>query len=501
VSTEREVKLGVWPGFTMPDLGDATAGATTSELPAQRLEATYHDTATLSLARMGITLRHRTGDTGGDVWTLKLPTDRRTRLLVRDEIDVPGDATAIPSELVDRVVAWTRAARLEPVARLQTTRQRLAVCSGEGVALAEVVDDEVSVLERRRVALRFREVEVELAPDADEAILDSIVSRLRNAGAGPPDPTPKVIRALGPRATTPPDFAVPALPRVPSGADLVRVGIASGVDRLLRHDAGVRLDADVESVHQARVATRRLRSDLRTLSPLVDQTWRAGLEDQLEWLASLLGAVRDADVLQARLRAEIAALGSDDPDAGDQVLAVLAAEREHALAELQRAMRSKRYVHLLDSLVHATSAPHLTTVATRDASEVAPELASVPWRSLAKAAARAGRDPSDETLHAIRKRAKRARYAAELSAHVVGKPATRFAKAVARVQEVLGEHQDATVEREWLCDNVDRLAPRAALLAGRLVARADDASIASRAQWRDAWQRVDEGKVSAWLSR
>src|SRR5256885_7458219 len=65
------------------------------------------------------------------------------------------------------------------------------------------VDDEVSVRDGRRVAARFREIEVEV-PDG-QAALDPLVSRLRGAGAGAPDPTPKHVRALGPRAMEPPD--------------------------------------------------------------------------------------------------------------------------------------------------------------------------------------------------------------------------------------------------------------------------------------------------------
>jgi len=53
--------------------------------------------------------------------------------------------------------------------------------------------------------------------------------------------------------------------------------------------------------------------------------------------------------------------------------------------------------------------------------------------------------PSDETLHEIRIKGKRARYAAELVQAIVGKPAERFIAKVKELQDVLGEHQDALV--------------------------------------------------------
>jgi CHAD domain-containing protein len=42
-------------------------------------------------------------------------------------------------------------------------------------------------------------------------------------------------------------------------------------------------------VHQARVATRRVRSTLRTFSKLLDEEWTDRLRADLKWLADLLG--------------------------------------------------------------------------------------------------------------------------------------------------------------------------------------------------------------------
>jgi CHAD domain-containing protein len=501
VTVEREVKLGVWPGFSLPDLSDLAEDIRIEHAAELRLEATYHDTADLRLARWGITLRHRTGEGDGeDGWTLKLPKSGTGSVLVRDEIVVDGGPKVVPDRVVDHVAAWIRSAELQPVARMQTVRRTTRVLGPDGKALAEVVDDEVSVLDGRHVALRFREVEVELGDDADESLIDELVARLRAAGAGAPDPTPKVVRALGPRALSPPELVVPEIAKDATAADVLRGGIASAVLRVLEHDAPVRLSDEPEAVHQARVGTRRLRSDLRTFGPLLDDGWVERLRTELAWYADLLGAVRDADVLLARLTADIATLDERDARPGAALVERLRGQRREARAALLAGMRTDRYRALLDSLVDAAVDPRVLADGAAPARDVLPTLASRPWRALAKSVRRAGREPEDAVLHGIRIRAKRARYAADVAALVVGKPATRFAGAVAAVQDVLGAHQDACVRRAWLRAAALAASPDSALVAGQLIAMADADADARRADWHKAWKTANEGRLRAWLT-
>jgi inorganic triphosphatase YgiF len=271
---EREVKLGAGPAFHLPDLSGVVDGVTITAPESVRLETVYFDTADLRLARWGVSLRHR----AGEGWTLKLPpihasTDgEAARLLERDELNFQGGAKKPPAAAVAVVRAYVRTAELVPVARLSTVRRRVRLLNASGARLAEVVDDEVSVRDGRRVAARFREIEVEVAGDAD-AIVAPLVARLRGAGAGAPDPTPKHIRALGPRAMEPPEVAPLVVEAESPAREVIRSVIAQSVAALLYHDPLVRTSGDPEAVHQARVATRKLRSHLRTFGPLLDPEW------------------------------------------------------------------------------------------------------------------------------------------------------------------------------------------------------------------------------------
>ena len=62
-------------------------------------------------------------------------------------------------------------------------------------------------------------------------------------------------------------YDIPEVDADASVQELLRHDLAGGTLRLFRHEAGVRTGEDPEAVHQARVATRRVRSTLRTSSP------------------------------------------------------------------------------------------------------------------------------------------------------------------------------------------------------------------------------------------
>src|SRR5436305_14018460 len=100
--------------------------------------------------------------------------------------------------------------------------------------------------------------------------MNTVAERLLAAGALRDDVGPKLVHALGPRAAGSPEVPPVRLHPGSQAGDAVRAALAAGVSRLLRHDPGVRVGDDPEDVHQARVATRRLRADLRTFRGLLD---------------------------------------------------------------------------------------------------------------------------------------------------------------------------------------------------------------------------------------
>jgi CHAD domain-containing protein len=460
VPQEEERKFDVDPSFRLPDLGSVAADVIRK--PAKTLVATYYDTADLRLARAGASLRHRTGD---DLpWTVKLATDVPG---VRQEVSRPGPPKKAPPELVWLVASLTRGAPVAPVAVLRSRRTAYELFNARGRLLAEVVDDRVTT-----DALRFREIEVE-RKNGSSKLLSTVERHLVEAGARPAAFASKLARALGEPALKPPD-AVP--PSEDLDGDVVTRAVRAGVKRLLDHDPLVRLDEPLPdgdtAVHQMRVACRRLRSDLRTFGSLVRQGWAKPLRDELGWLAGLLGAARDAEVLRNRLRRTASAdpLTTMDTVAIERIDAVLARRQAEALRVLGESLRSGRYLALVDALVTATQAPPLKKGTLEG-------LANEPTKRVSQAMAKLSEEGPDADWHRVRILAKRARYAAEAQAG--HKDPT--ARALAALQDLLGEHQDAAVAAEtWLSFGVE---PALAVTAGRLYERERAAIRHTRAEF------------------
>src|SRR5207247_10444712 len=153
-------------------------------------------------------------------------------------------------------------------------------------------------------------------------------------GAADDDESSELTRALGPRASAPPEVVPILLTSSATACNLLQHAIAVSVASLMRHDPGVRLGDDPEDVHRARVATRRLRSQLRTFRTLLDTEWANALREDLRWLGSGLGSVRDRQVMAQRVRSRSSALAEDDAATLADLAAELQAEGEEARARL-----------------------------------------------------------------------------------------------------------------------------------------------------------------------
>src|SRR5438093_2600114 len=453
--SEYERKLDAPAGFRLPPLGGRP-------LTPRVFTSVYYDVPGESLADGGITLRRRT-ENGSGVWQLKLPADDS-----RLELEAEGGPGQPPEELLALLHAHLRRGPLERVAELRTHR------SGELVdrngTTAEVTADEVTVLDSGDAGNHFVEVEIELRDGSPDG-LDEIAGELVSAGAEPGKGLPKLFRALGRTSAYGPS---------PRSFEELRGRLRDQLREIERHDPGTRLGRDPDSLHDMRVGVRRLRALLRAGRELV-ATDTGELDDRLKELGRVLGEVRDLDVLLARLDAEAAELDRDDVERAGSLLATLRTERSCSRSRLLAALRSDEYLALLDD-----TAQTIDELEPSGSAVTLDELADEAFARLRKAVRKLPDAPANEELHAVRKKGKRARYAAELAGWK--KPVKRAKK----LQDVLGEHQDAVITAARLRELVAGSAPEQALVAGRLVEREEERRLQARKAWPKAWQKLRE---------
>ncbi|MFG2822171.1 CHAD domain-containing protein [Kitasatospora sp. NPDC048365] len=230
-----------------------------------------------------------------------------------------------------------------------------------------------------------------------------------------------------------------------TAGELLAARIREQAARVLDLEAAVRAD-EADSVHQLRVAARRLRSALRSYRDLLDGD-RGATVQRLREVGAALGGARDGEVLAERLLAQARELPADG--GRDAVLADLTRwsarqsvdSRPQVLAELG----GERWRDLTRELAELAEDPGLSKRARQPAGPEATRVLRREWRRTAarvEAALAAGPDGATEgALHEARKAAKRARYAGE----AVGEPAAGFTARMKTLQDLLGRHQDAAV--------------------------------------------------------
>ena len=215
-------------------------------------------------------------------------------------------------------------------------------------------------------------------------------------------------------------------------------------------------DGGPEPVHQMRVATRRLRSALSVFRRAAESPSVADVDAGLKALGAALGPARDWDVFNAGIGAEIGRAFDPEQPEGKAVARLLAAterQRQAGYESLRRFVAEPEFRRLgirLAALAAGRSWEREIHESARAITEM--DLHDFAAMVLTRRWKRMFRDGEDiehletETLHEIRLRAKRLRYAAEFFAAIFPQKATRrFIERLSDLQEQLGMLNDGAV--------------------------------------------------------
>ena len=284
---------------------------------------------------------------------------------------------------------------------------------------------------------------------------------------------------------------------VPSSSDPAVKAAAAAIASQLRamtaeHDKAV--TGEVEAIHRLRVATRRLRAGLRLLREVAPDDEAQSAADELGWLCGAIGAVRDLDVLAQLLQERATHLEADFIRAlaplSDTIRRQRAIEQERLVAALD-SERCRGLVQRLSATAPEPAADSVTLGAVT-ARLVRPQL-----RAMLRAGAGLDEASPPETLHRLRVRVKKLRYALEPLRAVGGKPARRMLRRLERVQERVGMYHDAVTGTAWLRGWAAESHDASALMAtGALIHSFERRIRRLRARSLKAWRRAEMDELA-----
>ena len=499
VGTEQELKFIAGPkvfraALALPLLGEGADAPTWA-----RLTSTYFDTDDGDLMRRGLALRLRRKN-GGYVLGLKgaAPADGLFR---RDEIETPSPSPEPDPALFGAAIAYEIKAiagekPLKPKFG-SDIRRATRMVTFDGAAVEVAFDRGFLFAGERREPMR--EIELELKSGEPAALfrlglslVDALPLRLgvsskaeRAAAllsAAPPEPT---------RAKSP--AIAPDMPIDEAIAVILRNCLSHFLGNLPALEAG---DA-VEAVHQMRVAMRRLRSALGLFNRLCPCPRFDALQAESKRIATTLGQARDWDVLVEMLLAgPISHLGGEP--GFDRLLAAARAKAEAGQAAVKKLADGQAVTRLALLLEQVATAREWRSAAgeklLQDLDEPVGEFAARSLDRLDRRLRKRGRHfrkLSPEARHKLRIAMKHMRYATEFfDSLFAGSAAERYARKAGKLQDLLGELNDATVGSRLIKELGFGADPNFAFAAGVAAGWCARASLGDEAALKKAWRAL-----------
>jgi triphosphatase len=259
----------------------------------------------------------------------------------------------------------------------------------------------------------------------------------------------------------------------------------------MQHEPGARRGEDPEALHQLRVTARRIDATLGLFKRQLPADL-VRMRKTTKGVLRSLGAARDLDVQLAELAQYCEKLPERDRVAVEPLRLRLESERERARARMVRGLDSEATRHWLEtlSLAGAERGEH----GGEPTLAVLPERVRRRFRKLRKSVERLRGKSSMDEYHEVRRRAKQLRYAIECGAALFGKPADETLRALRKLQDRLGAHQDAHMAQNRLsalaADAQSGLPPATLFLMGRLAEQHAQLTTQARDTLARSWRKL-----------
>ncbi|HUW13679.1 MAG TPA: CHAD domain-containing protein [Anaerolineae bacterium] len=234
---------------------------------------------------------------------------------------------------------------------------------------------------------------------------------------------------------------------------------------MLSHEPGTRQGAHIEELHDMRVATRRMRSAFRVFAPYFSPAVFRPLLKGLRRTGRVLGRVRDLDVFMEKAQLYLESLPEGEREHLGPLTEDWRERREVAHTRMLDHLDSKRYRRFVKDFRRFLTAegegesPHFSTPSEAQGALSVHQV--VPGLIIERHDVVLGYDPligdaSLETLHGLRVDCKRLRYTLEFFVDILGSEAKDAIKEVVRLQDHLGDLNDADVASRMLIGFLDQ---------------------------------------------
>jgi len=437
---------------------------TVERLDPVRNVDTYLDTFDWSLMKNKLALRYRISN-GTAMYALKSIGSIEDGIAKRMETEIPLDGPVevparIPVKRIRKLVDGMIFPRklLEQI-QVRTDRRRYRVISPEGAEIELAFDTStfsLRGLHKPRRGQRLSELEAEIVSGTETALV-GLSSLLTSKFGYSPATASKFevaierLKVAIPSKKPPENLRV----RLDDRLDLaLRKILTYQFQRFCEQLPGIRRDVDTEFVHQARVATRRMRSALRLLRDAIPDRTAAYLTGEIKWLGGRLGSVRDLDVFLlnlSRFKGKIERFPAKQRQAFE---GRIEKRRRLQLEGLNQALESPRFKTLERRLMQFLESPLATRprapLAMKAVYEVAPALITEKFDAVMEQGRIVLADPKLKQYHLLRIQTKRLRYACEFMAPAYEGALDSFIERTVEIQDCLGELQDTVFTRAFI---------------------------------------------------
>jgi inorganic triphosphatase YgiF len=493
-------------------------GYRVEELDPVRNVDIYLDTFDWSLRKNRLALRYRISN-GTAVYTLKGTGSIQDGIHKRMEIELPpekpvDDPARVPVKRIRKHIEgmiWPR--KLLEHVQIRTDRRRYRVITAEEAEIELAFDTStfsLRGLHKTRRTRRLHELEAEIL-DGPATALTPLAAFLGKTFGYPPSIASKLEVAIAGLKVVLPSKKPPEKLMVRAGDrfDLaVNKILTFQLRRFQEQLPGVRRDIDTEFVHQARVATRRMRSALRLFHDAVPAKTGAHLAGEIKWLGGLFGTVRDLDVFLlnlSRFRGQIRYF----PARKKKALENWIEKQRHApLKTLHAALDSSRYKNLERRLIRFLQRPlpsrPRAPLAGKPVREVAPVIIHENFEAVMAQGQKVLANPKLKQFHRLRIQMKKLRYAAEFMASAYNGGLDPFTERTVEIQDCLGELQDTVFTREFIEVVLDDwngklVDPDLVFILGEIYQMQEEIGRNRQEMFGKIWERFSSGETTTLL--